>query len=140
MSRLPSRIDAQKRHVATFPFKLLADFQHGRMLDGGRDDVAAVRIGLDRAENGRVVALRAQLVNRICMRIGQPEDAGRSPRGPAAIAWAAGLAASYIELGLKYSVRQKRHHRLDDFRGDPRGGVVVGVNNVHGWLSRLGDI
>ena len=51
-------IDVKIRHVIAAALEVLADFQHGRMLDSGGDDVPAVRVGLGRAENGRVVAFR----------------------------------------------------------------------------------
>ena len=100
-SRLPLAIDAQERHLVAVALEVLADLQHGRMLDGGGDDVPPVRIGLGRAEDRRVVALRGAGGEEDLPRIDAAEMPGDRPAGPAAIAVAACRAGSYIELGLK---------------------------------------
>ena len=65
----------------------------------------------------------AQLVNRICLRIGQTEMPGDLPCGPAPIAAAAGRAGSYIELGLKYSA--------------VRNGVIASTTSGATWVVAL---
>ena len=50
-------IDAQEGHVITVPLQILADFENGRMLDDGGDDMPPVRVRAGGAHDGRVVAL-----------------------------------------------------------------------------------
>ena len=129
-SRLPSR--STPRKVTSQPSR--ASSLHTPSTAGCSTAVVMTwrRLGLafGRAKDGRVVALRRTTGKQNHIRIAQSEKAGdfrsgsldRRGRRPGRL-----VHRTRIEV-LR---RQKRHHRLDHFRGHPRGGVVVGVDNVH---------
>ena len=74
-------VDPQEGHLVAAPLKILADFEHGRMFDRRGDDMAAVGIGLGRAEDRRVVALRGAGRKEDLLRLADAEVPGDLLRG-----------------------------------------------------------
>ena len=68
-------IDAEIGHLVAVAFEILADFENGRMLDGRGDDVTALRVGGDGAEDRGVVAFGCAGGEEDLGRLGAPEQA-----------------------------------------------------------------
>ena len=89
-----------------------------------------LRIGLGHAEDRRVVALRSAAGEEDRPGVGKPEVPGdRLPRPVEGLVDPPGRLVH--RAGVEVALGEEGAHRLDDFRGDGGGGVVVGVNDSH---------
>ena len=123
-------IDSDIGHLIPAAFEFLADFKHGRVFNGSRNDMPPVWIPVRRADDGGIVALRRTAGKEDflgidvseAIRDGLARFGDRMPR----------LPRRFIHgTRIKVIFREIRLHRLVHFRGDTRGGVVVDVNDFH---------
>jgi len=114
-SRLPAAIDRKKGHLAAPPLKFLADFQHGGVLYGGGDDVAALGWAWTTPKIAALLLSVAQEVNRILLRIGQPEMPGDFPPGRSD--GRGGLLRGFVQrAGIEIALGKQRRHGRKNFR------------------------
>jgi hypothetical protein len=134
------RFNRQKRDFAALLLQKLAEVDIRGMLDGRGDDVPLSRMQCQRAVNRRVVALSAAARedDLLGLRVDQSCDfcAGF-------VDVFADLAAELVGAGrVAPKLAQKRHHGVDHFGSDPRGGVVIEVTEFllsHGFWRQTGQ-
>ena len=128
---MPLEPDAQARDLHAFRAQLLGGREHRRMLDGAGDDVLA-RGGGRRAVRPRMARLSASvppLVKTISAADGVDEGGHLAARRfqPLLRALSEMVDAGRVTIHLS----EARHHRLENFRSDGSGGVVIEVEMLH---------
>ena len=119
----------QVGYFNTFAFQLGASVEHRRMLDGGRDDVAARPCG--RAcdpEDGQVVRLRAAAGEDDLPRIAADQPGNLPPRPLQPLLR---RLPEIVDAGGVTIHFETRHQGLHHFWGNGGGGIVVEVKPLH---------
>ena len=128
---MPLDADAQAGDVHAFRAQLLGGREHRRMLDGAGDDVLA-RPRRRRASAPRMARLSASvppLVKTISAADGVDQGGHLAARRFQTLLRA---LSEMVDAGrVTIHLTETRHHRLENFRSDGCGGVVVEIEMLH---------
>ena len=129
----PLAVDGDKGHPVPLFGEVLAQIDHGRVLDPGGDDVPLVRVGLNRRANGRAVAFGAAAGKNDFTGVGAQQIGNPLP---GLLDLAAHLAAKGVHAGgVAVIVAEIGKHLFEHFGGHPGGGVVVDIDHAHDYTS-----
>ena len=129
-------VDLEIGHLVTVPlFEIPAKAQHGRMLNGGGDQVPFLRIGVQGADDGEIVALGTTAGEHYLARLLRPQQGLDLFPGRGHLVAGTGSEGMHAR-GVAEMVGQQGDHLLEDFRGHRGRGVVVEVDAL---LRRFGQ-
>lgn len=113
--------------------QMLAEVFHGRMLDPRGDNVAFFGLGVDRGPDGRTVAFGAAAGKHDLFGLCTQQSGDPLAGFFELLADFAGEAVHARRIGVQ--VLQVGQHFFEDFRCNPRGGIVVKVDTLHRQTS-----
>ena len=125
-----ARSDAQAGDFHAFRAELLGGREHGRVLDGAGDDVlAGGAVGARQAEYGEIIGFGAAAGEDDFGGGGVDEGGYLPARGFQALLRA---LSEMVDAGrVTIHLSEARHHRLENFRSDGCGGVVIEIEMLH---------